>query len=323
MAQSFVRQNSTPQRFIAENLAVSVPLASNTTLLDMVVEGAEKLSVQVDNTIQALDAFVIQGRVHRNAAYITFASAASDFTTPTATNRLLTATGAPVTLAAGASAYFGMDVSGLYSVKILASGGNATDSVVSIYAAGGQAAGTPNANINATINAGTNLMGKVGIDQTTPGTTNQVSAAQNGTWTVQPGNTANTTAWKVDGSAVTQPVSGTFYQATQPVSVPAIADCVKVSPVGGSKAITTSGTAEALVAGSTMAISLYVRAKAANTGAVCLGDSAVDKTTSRQIVLVAGQSVTIDARVGQKIDVNEFYADVDVSAEGVDFLYVA
>lgn len=34
-----------------------------------------------------------------------------------------------------------------------------------------------------------------------------VSAAQSGTWTVQPGNTANTTAWKVDGSAVTQPVS--------------------------------------------------------------------------------------------------------------------
>lgn len=32
-------------------------------------------------------------------------------------------------------------------------------------------------------------------------------AAQSGTWTVQPGNTANTTAWKVDGSAVTQPIS--------------------------------------------------------------------------------------------------------------------
>lgn len=41
---------------------------------------------------------------------------------------------------------------------------------------------------------------------------------QSGTWTVQPGNTVNTTAWKVDGSAVTQPVSGTFFQATQPVS---------------------------------------------------------------------------------------------------------
>jgi hypothetical protein len=34
-----------------------------------------------------------------------------------------------------------------------------------------------------------------------------VAATQSGTWTVQPGNTANTTAWKVDGSAVTNPVS--------------------------------------------------------------------------------------------------------------------
>ncbi|WP_142249751.1 hypothetical protein [Bradyrhizobium sp. UNPF46] len=33
------------------------------------------------------------------------------------------------------------------------------------------------------------------------------AVTQSGTWTVQPGNTANTTPWKVDGSAVTQPVS--------------------------------------------------------------------------------------------------------------------
>ena len=56
-----------------------------------------------------------------------------------------------------------------------------------------------------------------------------VTATQSGTWTVQPGNTANTTPWlatlsqggntaqitasgalKMDGSAVTQPVSGTL-----------------------------------------------------------------------------------------------------------------
>lgn len=84
--------------------------------------------------------------------------------------------------------------------------------------------------VNSNLQAGTNLVGKVGIDQTTPGTTNAVSlaqigantvltgngvtgtgsqrvtiasdntaftvnAAQSGAWTVQPGNTANTTAW--------------------------------------------------------------------------------------------------------------------------------
>jgi hypothetical protein len=39
--------------------------------------------------------------------------------------------------------------------------------------------------------------------------TGTVAVTESGTWTVQPGNTPNTTAWKVDGSAVTQPVSGT------------------------------------------------------------------------------------------------------------------
>jgi hypothetical protein len=50
-----------------------------------------------------------------------------------------------------------------------------------------------------------------------------VAATQSGTWTVQPGNTANTTAWKVDGSAVTQPVSGTV----------AISGSVAVTGAGG------------------------------------------------------------------------------------------
>lgn len=48
------------------------------------------------------------------------------------------------------------------------------------------------------------------------------NVGQSGTWTVQPGNTANTTAWKVDGSAVTQPVSGTITAVTSitnPVNV--------------------------------------------------------------------------------------------------------
>jgi hypothetical protein len=46
-----------------------------------------------------------------------------------------------------------------------------------------------------------------------------VAATQSGTWTVQPGNTANTTAWKVDGSAVTQPVSGTVAVSSVSTSI--------------------------------------------------------------------------------------------------------
>ena len=46
------------------------------------------------------------------------------------------------------------------------------------------------------------------------GGTFAVQAAQSGTWTVQPGNTANTTAWLVTGTGGTFPVTGTFWQAT-------------------------------------------------------------------------------------------------------------
>lgn len=78
----------------------------------------------------------------------------------------------------------------------------------------------------------------VSISAALPAGANVIGAVtQSGTWTVQPGNTPNTTPWlssisqggntatvsaggalKIDGSAVTQPVSGAFFQATQPVS---------------------------------------------------------------------------------------------------------
>lgn len=70
--------------------------------------------------------------------------------------------------------------------------------------------------------------GGLGIPRVTVSSDSNMLATQSGTWTVQPGNTANTTPWlatinqggnsatvtvsgalKVDGSAVTQPVSGT------------------------------------------------------------------------------------------------------------------
>lgn len=44
-------------------------------------------------------------------------------------------------------------------------------------------------------------------------------AAQSGTWTVQPGNTANTTAWKVDNTTALDKGSGTGGSATQRVIV--------------------------------------------------------------------------------------------------------
>lgn len=87
------------------------------------------------------------------------------------------------------------------------------------------------------------------------------ASTQSGTWTVQPGNTANTTPWlatisqggnsatvsaggalKVDGSAATQPVSGTV-TANGPQNV-TVTDCSSTITAGNSaqNAITASST---------------------------------------------------------------------------------
>lgn len=69
--------------------------------------------------------------------------------------------------------------------------------------------------------------GDVFVRQTTAANLN-MTASQGGTWTVQPGNTANTTAWKVDGSAVTQPVS----LASTTITGTVVVDDLAAAPTG-------------------------------------------------------------------------------------------
>jgi hypothetical protein len=98
------------------------------------------------------------------------------------------------------------------------------------------------------------------------------AVTQSGTWTVQPGNTANTTAWKVDGSAVTQPV--------QPVGNGAI--------LSNQQAVT--GTAAALATNACR--KALIKALAANTINVYVGPSGVTIATGFE--LAPGESVSLD-----------------------------
>lgn len=79
------------------------------------------------------------------------------------------------------------------------------------------------------------------------------AVTQSGTWTVQPGNTANTTAWKVDGSAVTQPVSGTVsITANSAVNV---AQVNGITPLMGN-GITGTGSQRVTIASDNTAFSV-------------------------------------------------------------------
>lgn len=148
---------------------------------------------------------------------------------------------------------------------------------------------------------------------------NTVAATQSGTWTVQPGNTPNTTAWKVDGSAVTQPVSGTFWQGTQPVSgtvtanagtnlnTSALALDTSVSGILVAQGSTTSGETGPLIQGAvTTAAPSYTTAKTSplsltTTGLLRTDGSGVTQPVSGTVTANIGTSgsLALDATVAK------------------------
>lgn len=101
-----------------------------------------------------------------------------------------------------------------------------------------------------------------------------VAATQSGTWTVQPGNTANTTAWKVDGSAVTQPIS---VAGTVAVTQSGTWDEIGINDSGNS--ITVDGTVTANAGSGTFA--------AKETRAATSALTSVSDTSSSTSILAA------------------------------------
>lgn len=91
-----------------------------------------------------------------------------------------------------------------------------------------------------------------------------VNAAQSGTWTVQPGNTANTTAWKVDGSAVTQPVSAVSLPLPSGAATSALQTTINTTlgtpmqQTGGSLKTVSGGNMDAAGANATAPTSEYI-----------------------------------------------------------------
>lgn len=101
-----------------------------------------------------------------------------------------------------------------------------------------------------------------------------VQAAQSGTWTVQPGNTANTTAWLVTGTGGTFPVTGTLTGVTTVTTVTTVSTLT-----GGGVAHDGADSGNPLKIGG--------RAVSAELAAVANNDRAdfVTDLTGKQIVL--------------------------------------
>lgn len=119
-------------------------------------------------------------------------------------------------------------------------------------------------------------------------------------------NAANTGRVATNAVLLTQPIDA----AGNIIS----SDAAPTTLTGGTKTVTTSGTAEAL--GASLAIkSAYLRAPESNIGDIYVGDSSVDKTTSQQLILEPGDYASLDIANRSTI-----YLDAGTNGEGVDYL---
>ena len=147
--------------------------------------------------------------------------------------------------------------------------------------------------LNVAAAAGTALIGKVGIDQTTDGTTNAVHL------------TAGTNLAGMFG------IDQVSANANEVVVKSTIAGCD--SPQSGQTIVTAAGTQEA-IGGNVDVRNLIVIADPDNSGNIYVGPSTVDSSTG--IKLPAGGILPCG-----NVNLSEIYIDSDVSGEGISYYY--
>ncbi len=119
--------------------------------------------------------------------------------------------------------------------------------------------------------------------------TDSVNSVQSGTWTVQPGNTANTTAWLVTGTGGTFPVTGTFWQTTQPISaaslpLPTGAATSALQTTGNTSLSTISGQLPSALGAQATSASLSIVPATSSTFAISSPVNANSTLSARQTV---------------------------------------
>lgn len=118
-------------------------------------------------------------------------------------------------------------------------------------------------------------------------------------------------------SAPTTAVTGTFWQATQPVSIASTVTTTETAPTtiyNGKKSVTTAGTRVTL-ASSQAVKSVTIKALSTNTGIIYVGDTSVASTNGFQ--LSAGETISMDIA-----NLNTVNLDSSVSGESVTYIGV-
>ena len=132
--------------------------------------------------------------------------------------------------------------------------------------------------------AGSAIIGKVGIDQTTVGTTNAISLAQIGATTVATGNgVVSAGVQRISVASDNTPFAVKTDQTTHGTTDLVAADITKVAGT----AIVNGGVAGSQSVGGTVATNVAITANPINLGAQAVSSENTAVTTARQVQLVA------------------------------------
>lgn len=102
-----------------------------------------------------------------------------------------------------------------------------------------------------------------------------------------------------------------------------VADAILVAPYYDTISVAVPGTAESLTATDVYAITITVWPKPTNVGTVYFGTAGVDKVTSNQIVLATTSGgASVDAPIGYKLNLKNFYIDAINANDGLNFMYL-
>ena len=99
---------------------VSVATGANTTIFDMDVSQIARLALQITNPgANALDSFIVQGKVNTDGDLLSILTVAADYTTPAGI--VVDASGDLTALAAGATGWLILDALAFYKLRVTAS----------------------------------------------------------------------------------------------------------------------------------------------------------------------------------------------------------
>jgi len=134
-----------------------------------------------------------------------------------------------------------------------------------------------------------------GVTQPISGT---VAATQSGTWTVQPGNTANTVAWKVDGSSVTQPISAASLPLPSGAATAAKQPALGTAGTASADVITIQGVASMTPIKTDSKTALTASSPTAATVGVTSASVVASNSSRKGLAVVNTSSNTISFGIG-------------------------